>query len=87
MKKLIFDIKTKSFYEEEISEEELDNSKLQYKTFKKQQRIAELQQLLSSTDYKCMKFAEGLLSNEEYEPIKKQRQEWRDEINELEKLF
>ena len=87
MKKLIFDIKTKSFYEEEISEEELDNSKLQYKTFKKQQRIAELQQLLSSTDYKCMKFAEGQISAEEYEPIKKQRQDWRDEINELEKLF
>ena len=50
-------------------------------------KIVILKQKLSSTDYKAIKFAEGQMSAEEYEPIKKQRQEWRDEINELEKLF
>lgn len=47
-------------------------------------RIAELKQLLASTDYQAIKFAEGQLTKEEYEPIKLQRQEWRNEINSLE---
>ena len=50
-------------------------------------KIAILKQKLSSTDYHAIKFAEGQITAEEYEPIKKQRQDWRDEINELEKLF
>lgn len=50
-------------------------------------KISILKQKLLSTDYQAIKFAEGQISAEEYEPIKKQRQEWRDEINELEKLF
>ena len=49
-----------------------------------EQRIEELQVLLSSTDYKAIKFAEGIISEKECSPIKKQRQEWRDEINRLE---
>lgn len=48
-------------------------------------KIAELKQNLSETDYQAIKFAEGQLSEEEYEPIKKQRQLWRDEINNREK--
>lgn len=48
-------------------------------------RIDELKAMLSSTDYQAIKFAEGLISNEDYEPIKNQRQQWRDEINRLEK--
>lgn len=51
---------------------------------KTQMRIAELKSLLASTDYQAIKFAEGQISAEDYEPIKLQRQEWRDEINELE---
>ena len=47
--------------------------------------IEELKQQLSETDYKAIKYAEGLMTDEEYEPIKLQRQEWRKEINELEK--
>lgn len=46
-------------------------------------RISELIDNLYSTDYKAIKFAEGLISEEEYKPIKEQRQAWRDEINEL----
>ena len=47
--------------------------------------IQELKTLLTNSDYKAIKYAEGLLSDEEYEPIKLQRQEWRKQINELEK--
>lgn len=47
-------------------------------------RIAELKANLSATDYQAIKYAEGWLTDEEYAPIKAQRQAWRDEINELE---
>lgn len=47
-------------------------------------RINELKKLLSSTDYQAIKYAEGLITEEEYLPTKNQRQEWRNEINELE---
>ena len=47
-------------------------------------QIAALKQNLSDSDYKAVKFAEGLLTAEEYEPIKQQRQAWRAEINTLE---
>lgn len=47
-------------------------------------QINNLKQNLIDTDYKAIKFAEGLLTAEEYEPIKQQRQAWREEINTLE---
>lgn len=50
-----------------------------------QNEIETLKQKLSETDYKAIKYAEGLISEEEYEPIKAERQSWRDRINELEK--
>ena len=46
--------------------------------------IENLKQELISTDYQALKYAEGQMSKEEYEPIKQKRQEWRDRINELE---
>lgn len=49
-----------------------------------QNRIAELKSLLAQTDYQAIKYAEGQLSASEYAEMKKQRQAWRDEINELE---
>lgn len=48
------------------------------------EQIAELKQKLSDTDYQAIKYAEGWLTEEEYAPIKVQRQEWRDTINTLE---
>jgi len=48
------------------------------------ERIIELKKLLSSTDYLCMKHADGALTDEEYAPIKALRQSYRDEINSLE---
>jgi hypothetical protein len=47
-------------------------------------RLAELKAMLSNTDYQAIKFAEGLIPTEDYDPIKAQRQTWRDEINQLE---
>ena len=49
-----------------------------------EQRISELKELLASTDYQAIKFAEGAISEEQYAPIREQRQAWRNEINELE---
>lgn len=48
------------------------------------ERIKTLKRNLAKTDYQAIKFAEGMMSAEEYAPIKAQRQEWRDEINSLE---
>ena len=48
------------------------------------QEIRELKQKLSQTDYKAIKYAEGQLTEEEYQETKTQRQTWRDRINELE---
>lgn len=50
-------------------------------------RIAELKQKLSDTDYQAIKYAEGWLTEEEYAPIKAERQGWRNEINRLQSLM
>ena len=42
--------------------------------------------LLNQTDYQALKYGEGQISEEDYAPIKKQRQEWRDRINELQQM-
>ena len=47
-------------------------------------RIFELKQLLSQTDYRAIKYAEGYYTDEEYRHYKEQRQAYRDEINQLE---
>lgn len=49
-----------------------------------EQQIAELKAQLEVTDYKAIKYAEGWISEEEYAPIKAERQALRDKINELE---
>ena len=62
---------------------------LEYDEEQKKQhaRVAELQENLNDTDYKALKFSDGALTEEEYAPIRKERQAWRDEINEIEKIF
>lgn len=42
--------------------------------------------LLSQTDYQALKYGEGQISESDYAPIKAQRQEWRDRINELQQM-
>lgn len=50
------------------------------------EEILELKWKLHKTDYEAIKHSEGLIPEEEYEPIKTQRQEWRDRINELQEM-
>lgn len=49
-----------------------------------EEQIAGLKQNLADTDYKAIKYAEGLISDEDYAETKALRQAWRDEINRLE---
>ena len=57
------------------------------KALEKEEKYVEIQRLkkqLNSTDYKLFKYLEGELSEEEYSEIKTKRQEWRNQINQLE---
>ncbi len=49
-----------------------------------QGRINALHQMLTNSDYKAIKFAEGSLSEAEFASARTQRQAWRDELNQLE---
>jgi hypothetical protein len=51
---------------------------------KKQERIAELKDLLASWDYKTSKYVDGEYTEEEWQAIIEQRAAWREEIRELE---
>lgn len=51
-----------------------------------QREIAELKQKLCDTDYQAIKYAEGILTSDEYANMRTQRQMWRDRINELEEI-
>ena len=53
-------------------------------TAKINRQIFELKQKLTQTDYKAIRYSEGLLTDKEYAEVKAQRQAWRDEINRLE---
>ncbi len=46
--------------------------------------IARLKKELADSDYKAIKYAEGFISEEDYEPIKNHRQSLRQQINDLE---
>ena len=49
-----------------------------------EEQIAELKAQLAATDYKAIKYAEGWITEEEYAPIRAERQALRDKINDLE---
>lgn len=55
--------------------------------FLRETRISELKQFLADTDYKTIKYVEGEISDEEYEPVLAERKAWRKEINELEEKY
>jgi len=50
----------------------------------KEAEIYELKKQLAESDYKAVKYAEGWYTEEEYAPIKAERQAIRDKINALE---
>ena len=60
------------------------NYEIIYREETTEETISKLKQNLSNTDYLCLKYAEGELTEEEYAPIKAQRKAWREEINQLE---
>lgn len=47
--------------------------------------IDRLKAELSATDYKCLKYVDGALTEEEYAEVKKYRASLREQINQLEK--
>lgn len=57
----------------------------QIRTVNTQDRIESYKKLLAETDYRAIKYAEGLYTEEEYAPYKALRQGYRDSINALEK--
>jgi hypothetical protein len=46
--------------------------------------IIALKSLLTDTDYQCLKYAEGALTEAEFADTKAKRKTWREKINELE---
>ena len=54
--------------------------------FAAQKEIAELKGKLRDSDYKAIKYAEGMISLADYAPIREERQSWRDRIGELEAI-
>ena len=78
-------IPSKYGYKAQLVKDELNGIGF-YKLEKKVEliEIEELKQKLLETDYQAIKYAEGQMSEEEYLPIKEQRQAWRHRINELE---
>ncbi len=49
-----------------------------------QQEILDCKRQLEESDYKCLKYVDGALSEEEYAEVKAERQALRNRINELE---
>ena len=52
-----------------------------------QSEIIELKKYLSETDYKAIKYAEGEITESDYQEVKSQRHDARVRINELESLI
>lgn len=72
-------------YDEEITEEIfVPYTEEELTQIQNQNRIAELKLLLAESDYKTIKYFEGYLTDEEYEPTRQLRQSYREEINQLE---
>lgn len=56
---------------------------MKLKEFRKRKNLSQ-EAFAKSIGYKALKFSDGVMTEEEYAPIRAQRQAWRDEINELE---
>ena len=91
------------WYENRISKDDVQQSDLNGWTYRKEvcpmkserelqvelwnREILELKEELNRTDYKAIKYAEGVMADEEYQQTGIQRQAWRRRINELERLI
>lgn len=68
----------------ELTEEQVAEMEKQQRVSEIQQRLQEILAELQKTDYKAIKFAEGIYTEEEYAETKLARQNLRDEYNALE---
>lgn len=84
MKKMLDNGKLVELTPEEIAALEAERKAYEASPEYKQTQIDMLKAELSKTDYKAIKYAEGWITAEEYEPIKAERQALRDKINALE---
>lgn len=91
------------WYENRISKDDVKQSDINGWTYRKEvcpmkserdlqievwnREIFELKEELNATDYKAIKYAEGVMTDDEYQPVGIQRQAWRHRINELEELI
>ena len=91
------------WYENRISKDDVKQSDVNGWTYRKEvcpmksdrdkqielwnREIFELKEELNATDYKAIKYAEGVMTDEEYQQTGIQRQAWRKRINELERLI
>lgn len=85
----VIDVEGKPYIPAHIETEEIKvyvpYTKKELERMSANREIEELKANLLATDYQAIKFAEGVISVDEYAPIKEQRQAWRDKINELRK--
>ena len=91
------------WYENRISKDDVKQSDVNGWTYRKEvcpmksehdlqievwnREIFELKEELNATDYKAIKYAEGVMTDDEYQPVGIQRQAWRHRINELEEMI
>ena len=91
------------WYENRISKDDVKQSDVNGWTYRKEvcpmkserdlqievwnREIFELKEELNATDYKAIKYAEGVMTDEEYQQTGIQRQAWRHRINELEEMI
>lgn len=85
-KKIVANVATNQIeeVEYEVSDEELALEVKQNAISNAQMRMNEIEQELKASDYKAIKYAEGLYTDEEYAKTKSIRSSLRDEYNLLE---
>lgn len=77
------------FSEEEILKIEQQEKDMQHRNILQPYllKVKEYKDKLLDTDYQAIKYAEGVISEKDYAPIKNQRQEWREMVNKYQKEY
>lgn len=87
-KKLVIDDKYSDCINQDFNDD-LTFNPIRYEVRKNKEKniklINDYKRKLKETDYKAIKYAEGVMSLEEYAPVKIEREMYRSKINELEK--
>lgn len=70
-----------------LDEVKLNELKTQYEQRDISKQITSLKSQLANTDYQAIKYSEGWFTEEEYAPIKAERESLRNQIRELENKY